>query len=52
MTGASINFASNGGDYMGVMDAGWIKQSVDKMIKAQGATKMKYVSASIPTFTR
>ncbi len=25
VTGANINYASMGGDYMGIMDAGWIK---------------------------
>ena len=52
VTGANINFASEGGDYMGTMDAGWIKSWVDQGIKEQGATKMKYISAGIPTFTR
>ena len=52
VTGANINFASDGsGVYLGTMDAGWIKSMVDKMIADQGST-MKYVSASIPTFTR
>ena len=52
VTGANINFATEGGDYMGTMDAGWIKASVDQMIKEQGATKMNYISAGIPSFTR
>ena len=52
MTGANINFASMGGDFMGIMDAGWVKNWVDQAIKDQGADKMNYISAGIPTYTR
>jgi len=52
VTGANINFASAGGEYMGTMDAGWIKASIDQMMKDQGAHGMNYISAKIPTFTR
>jgi 2,4'-dihydroxyacetophenone dioxygenase len=52
VTGANINFASEGGAYMGTMDAGWIKASIDQMIRDQGADKMNYISAGIPTYTR
>ncbi len=52
VTGANINFETEGGAYMGVMDAGWIKTFVDQMIKDQGATKMNYISAGIPAYTR
>lgn len=52
VTGANINFEGMDGAYMGVMDAGWIKTMVDTMIKEQGATGMKYISAGIPSYTR
>lgn len=52
VTGANINYASEDGAYMGVMDAGWIKTMVDTMIKEQKATGMNYISAGIPTYTR
>lgn len=52
VTGANINFADEGGAYLGVMDAGWIKTFIDQMIKEQGADKMNYISAAIPGYTR
>lgn len=54
VTGANINFAGaeQNGAYMGVMDAGWIKNLVDTMIKDQRADRMRYISASMPTFSR
>jgi quercetin dioxygenase-like cupin family protein len=52
VTGANINFASDGGAYLGTMDAGWIKAAVDKMIEEQNADKMKYIAPGVPTFTR
>ncbi|HTR57371.1 MAG TPA: 2,4'-dihydroxyacetophenone dioxygenase, partial [Casimicrobiaceae bacterium] len=52
MTGANINFASEGGAYLGLMDAGWVKSWVDQAIKGQRADKMNYISAGIPTLAR
>ena len=54
VTGANLNFATEkeGGAYLGTMDAGWVKRWCDQAIKEQGADKMKYVAASLPTFTR
>lgn len=52
VTGANLNFATEGGDYMGTMDAGWIKTMVDTMIKQQHATGMNYITAGVPTYTR
>lgn len=52
VTGANVNFAGPGGDYLGMMDAGWIKAMVDQAIKDQGADRMNYISARIPTYTR
>lgn len=52
MTGANVNFESMDGKYMGIMDAGWVKTFVDKEIKVQGATRMTYISAAIPTYSR
>jgi hypothetical protein len=52
MTGANINFASEGGPYLGLMDAGCVKAWVDQAIVQQGAEKMNYISAGIPTYTR
>jgi quercetin dioxygenase-like cupin family protein len=54
MTGANINFATpeQGGAYMGTMDSGWIKSTVDAMIKDQRAERMNYISAAIPAYTR
>ena len=37
---------------LGIMDAGWIKAWGDQAIKDQGADKMNYISAGIPTYTR
>jgi 2,4'-dihydroxyacetophenone dioxygenase len=50
VTGANINFATEGGAYMGTMDAGWIKAFADRMIKEQGATGTNYISAGIPKY--
>ena len=52
MTGANINFASESGPYLGLMDAGWVKAWVDNAIKEQDASRMNYISAAIPRYTR
>ena len=52
MTGANINFASDGGTYLGLMDAGWVKSWTDQAIKDQRADKMNYISAGMPAYTR
>jgi hypothetical protein len=52
VTGANVNFASVGGAFLGIMDAGWIQAEVDKMIEDQGATGMRYVRARAPAFSR
>jgi quercetin dioxygenase-like cupin family protein len=53
VTGANINFAGGtDGAYMGTMDAGWIKSTVDKMIVEQKAHAMNYIAASVPTYVR
>jgi hypothetical protein len=49
--GANVNFLKDG-TYINLMDASLIKAWVDQGIKDQGATKMNYISAQVPTYTR
>jgi hypothetical protein len=53
VTGSNVNFDSTGEkEYLGITDAGLIKAWVDAAIPAQGASQMRYIQASTPTYSR
>ena len=49
--GASVNFLKDG-THINLMDASLIKAWLDQGIKDQGATRMNYISAHVPKYTR
>jgi len=52
VTGANINFDTDSGQYLNMMDAGMIKAWADQGIVDQGLGEMEYITASIPGYTR
>ena len=50
VTGANVNFDKDSGSYINMMDAGMIKTWVDQGIAEQGADKMQYITAPVPTY--
>ncbi|MCY1275449.1 hypothetical protein D9M68_243970 [compost metagenome] len=50
VTGANVNFLPDG-EYAGMLDGGTLKAWVDVAIKEQN-NPLKYIHASVPTFTR
>jgi quercetin dioxygenase-like cupin family protein len=49
--GANVNFLKDG-TYINMMDASLIKAWADQGIKDQGLSKMNYISAQVPQYTR
>ena len=52
VTGANINFDTDNGQYLNMMDAGMIKAWADQGIVDQGLVGMEYITAPIPGYTR
>jgi 2,4'-dihydroxyacetophenone dioxygenase len=50
VTGANVNFYTDSGVFINMMDAGMIKAWVDQGIKDQGADDMTYITAPVPTY--
>lgn len=50
VTGANINYDTDSGSYINLMDAGMIKTWVDQGIVDQGCDKMDYITPSVPTY--
>ena len=51
ITGCNVNFGEDG-QYLGLMDAGWLSAWIDQAAVEQGASGMKYISVGIPSFQR
>lgn len=51
VSGANINFMPDG-EYLGTMDAGWLKTWIDQAIVDQDATTTTYISAGIAAYHR
>ncbi|MBP6682930.1 MAG: hypothetical protein KA159_06410, partial [Halioglobus sp.] len=52
VTGANINFDTDSGQYLNMMDASMIKAWTDQGIVDQGLADMEYITAPIPGYTR
>ena len=50
VSGANINFDSDDGRYLNLMDAGMIKAWVDNAIVTQGREEMRYVEVPGPRY--
>jgi hypothetical protein len=50
VTGSNINFLDDG-SFLDIMDAGMIKAWVDRAIKDQGLSNMKYIATTCPTYS-
>lgn len=52
VNGSNVNFMAGNGEYLGIMDAAWIKRTVDQAIEAQGAGPINYIVADVPRYVR
>jgi hypothetical protein len=50
VTGSNITFLDDG-SFLDIMDAGMIKAWVDRAIKDQGLSNMKYIATTCPTYS-
>jgi quercetin dioxygenase-like cupin family protein len=52
VTGANVNFDSDSGQYLNMMDAGMIKTWTDQAIVEQGLKDMNYITPPLPGYAR
>jgi 2,4'-dihydroxyacetophenone dioxygenase len=52
VTGANINYDTDSGSYINLMDAGMIKAWVDQGVVEQGLEQMDYITPAVPSYAR